>query len=195
MGWMDEQAARIGALRDFERRGAWGLVLRKEARTFRVTVGGFGVVLALTPDTGEFLGAVSTRKPPAYAPPVGCYRQWDTSAGGPEADCLPTFSGSRREVGAALVAVESFAAAGGDLEKMLQALGLATGYCGVCGANLTDPLSIARGIGPECIKRVGAWGVREVAKGRSESAEDLRKHTWKARGLADIWTGRREVAG
>jgi hypothetical protein len=44
----------------------------------------------------------------------------------------------------------------GDPEAEMLAGSRVTGRCSRCGALLTDPLSIERGIGPECIKRV-AW--------------------------------------
>lgn len=40
----------------------------------------------------------------------------------------------------------------------LRAEGKATGICQVCGRELTDPKSIASGIGPVCEGRVGALG-------------------------------------
>jgi hypothetical protein len=44
----------------------------------------------------------------------------------------------------------------GDPEAQMLAGSRVTGRCSRCGAELTDPISVERGIGPECIKRV-AW--------------------------------------
>jgi hypothetical protein len=41
----------------------------------------------------------------------------------------------------------------GNIEQLHKAIG-ARGFCAICGAGLSDELSIARGIGPECIKKV-----------------------------------------
>jgi hypothetical protein len=38
------------------------------------------------------------------------------------------------------------------------------GACGACGRKLTDPVSIATGLGPECTKRIGADEIREAAR-------------------------------
>ena len=44
----------------------------------------------------------------------------------------------------------------GDPEAQMRAGSQVTGKCSRCGAILTDPISVERGIGPECVKRV-AW--------------------------------------
>jgi hypothetical protein len=41
-------------------------------------------------------------------------------------------------------------------EAVASAFGLANGICAICAAELTDPVSVARGIGPVCIKKVAA---------------------------------------
>lgn len=38
--------------------------------------------------------------------------------------------------------------------------------CCICGANLTDPESILRGIGPECVKKVQAKRIMELVFGQ-----------------------------
>jgi len=59
-----------------------------------------------------------------------------------------------------------------DVSMLLKAIGGATDRCACCGADLTDPLSVARGIGPECYKKI--WvsrdDVREVMKRRVKVA-------------------------
>lgn len=42
------------------------------------------------------------------------------------------------------------------------------GACGRCGRALTDPVSIARGIGPECIKRLSGGALRGSAGHRMD---------------------------
>ena len=42
-----------------------------------------------------------------------------------------------------------------DPETFAQQYGQETGECGMCGRTLTDPESIARGIGPICMERFG----------------------------------------
>jgi hypothetical protein len=44
----------------------------------------------------------------------------------------------------------------GDPEGQMLAGSRLTGKCSRCGAELTDPVSVERGIGPECVKCV-AW--------------------------------------
>lgn len=41
-----------------------------------------------------------------------------------------------------------------DLDAIYKALSLETGCCAICGAHLTDELSVDRGIGPECWKKI-----------------------------------------
>lgn len=59
-----------------------------------------------------------------------------------------------------------------DVSMLLKAIGGATDRCACCGADLTDPLSVARGIGPECYKKI--WvsrdDVKEVMKRRVKVA-------------------------
>ncbi len=46
-----------------------------------------------------------------------------------------------------------------DFAGELRAYGLMTGSCSICGRKLTDPVSVAEGIGPVCAKRLGVkWG-------------------------------------
>lgn len=42
-----------------------------------------------------------------------------------------------------------------DITQAVHELGKAAGNCAICGALLTDELSVARGVGPECIKKIG----------------------------------------
>jgi hypothetical protein len=68
------------------------------------------------------------------------------------------------------------AAAISNLAKAANAGGLAGalasikegGICCICGANLKDPESIQRGIGPECIKKVQARAIMAILFGQSE---------------------------
>jgi hypothetical protein len=50
---------------------------------------------------------------------------------------------------------EAIAAAAADPEKAAKAYGLQTGVCSCCGRELTNPDSIARGIGPICADKFG----------------------------------------
>jgi len=60
--------------------------------------------------------------------------------------------------------------------------------CGVCGRALTDPVSIERGIGPECNER--ATGSEHQAKAKPEVATDRKNVPY---GHGD-WRARNEVA-
>jgi len=60
-----------------------------------------------------------------------------------------------RLVEALKLAAEAFTRADGDLDLFLEAVG-ESGQCAICGRFLSDPLSRARGIGPECIKTIYA---------------------------------------
>jgi hypothetical protein len=53
------------------------------------------------------------------------------------------------------LAIEAFQRANGDIDLFYEAVGEA-GQCAICSRFLTDPLSRARGIGPECIKTLWA---------------------------------------
>ena len=53
------------------------------------------------------------------------------------------------------LAMEALERAGGNVELLYKAIG-ERGTCAICGHDLTDPLSMARGIGPECIKTIGS---------------------------------------
>lgn len=61
--------------------------------------------------------------------------------------------GSMRLRESLLVAALAWDIANGDLESYYKTLGV-RGNCAICGSTLTDPLSQARGIGPECIRKV-----------------------------------------
>ena len=56
------------------------------------------------------------------------------------------------EVADLRAALDAFEA---DPTGALRAHGLATGSCGCCGIELTDPVSIERGIGPICAQKLG----------------------------------------
>lgn len=74
--------------------------------------------------------------------------------------------GSARVIEAMKLAAEAFMNAEGDMERFYKALG-AQGQCAMCGATLTDELSKARGIGPECITHLDAgWALMMLAKQR-----------------------------
>jgi hypothetical protein len=59
--------------------------------------------------------------------------------------------GPMRAHEAVSLAAEAFHRADGDLALFYKALG-SQGFCALCGRALTDPLSVDRGVGPECIK-------------------------------------------
>jgi hypothetical protein len=44
------------------------------------------------------------------------------------------------------------------MDECRQDYGKLTGFCGICGRALTDPRSVAWGIGPECAKKVSRYG-------------------------------------
>jgi hypothetical protein len=50
-------------------------------------------------------------------------------------------------------------AAGGNVDAFYRAMG-ASGHCAMCGATLTDELSMSRGIGPECYTHI--YGGRQA---------------------------------
>jgi hypothetical protein len=51
----------------------------------------------------------------------------------------------------------------GDVEGQRRTGSRLTGNCAICGRGLTDPVSLERGIGPECIQRVT---IRDSATGQ-----------------------------
>jgi len=63
--------------------------------------------------------------------------------------------GPDRARSAVKIALEAFERADGKMEDFFQQLG-AAGFCAVCGRALSDPLSVSRGIGPECILKLEA---------------------------------------
>lgn len=77
------------------------------------------------------------------------------------------------------LAAEAFLRAGGDLDLFLEAVG-ETGQCAICGRSLTDPLSRARGIGPECIKTIYA-GFFEADLDTERAAAVARARAHRAR--------------
>lgn len=46
--------------------------------------------------------------------------------------------------------------------------------CGICGKPLTDPNSIANGVGPECLSKLGKLGVAVPEPGESVDQEELK---------------------
>jgi hypothetical protein len=56
---------------------------------------------------------------------------------------------------AADIVLARFWAARGNADDALSKLGIQSCRCCRCGAGLTDPISRARGIGPECITKIG----------------------------------------
>jgi hypothetical protein len=79
--------------------------------------------------------------------------------------------GSRKLADAIYQAFTAWELVGGDIEALYAAIGQ-SGRCAICGASLTDPQSMSRGIGPECFKKiwVGRRGIRAVQQVRLEQA-------------------------
>lgn len=77
--------------------------------------------------------------------------------------------GSQRLQEALALVISAWTIADGDIDAFYKALGQ-SGHCAICGATLTDPLSMSRGIGPECIKKiwVGRRGIKAVQQLRIE---------------------------
>ena len=67
------------------------------------------------------------------------------------------------------LALSAWEVSGGDLDALYRALGQ-TGNCAICGALLTDELSMSRGIGPECYRKIGVGkaAVKEVQRRRAK---------------------------
>lgn len=63
--------------------------------------------------------------------------------------------GGMRLRDALVIAGLAWETSGGNIDNFYKAIG-ARGNCACCGAFLSDELSLARGIGPECIKKVYA---------------------------------------
>ena len=82
---------------------------------------------------------------------------------------VPSFGWPQRAKEACILAAEAFIRAGGDLRLFYEALG-ALGQCAICGATLTDELSKARGIGPECVKKIEAGVYRAMLDEEREAA-------------------------
>jgi hypothetical protein len=56
-----------------------------------------------------------------------------------------------------------------SIDDLVKAIGGATEKCAICGAILTDPVSTAQGVGPECVKKIIAKGItRKVIAQRLE---------------------------
>jgi len=51
-----------------------------------------------------------------------------------------------------------------SVEELYKATSVATCRCAICGANLTDDLSVSRGIGPECWKKFYTNKAKVVAR-------------------------------
>lgn len=67
------------------------------------------------------------------------------------------------------LAFDALERASGDVELLYKAVG-ERGFCAICGHGLTDPLSRARGIGPECVKTFGSvYAEIRLAKEREEA--------------------------
>ena len=49
-----------------------------------------------------------------------------------------------------------------NVKTRLKIYGDNTGSCGICGRELTDPLSVKRGIGPVCHERLNAASLGEL---------------------------------
>jgi hypothetical protein len=62
-----------------------------------------------------------------------------------------TWRNTQRLIEAVKLAYQAFERADGDMTTFYKALG-AQGMCAICGRGLSDPLSVDRGIGPECIQ-------------------------------------------
>lgn len=62
-----------------------------------------------------------------------------------------TWRNTQRLIEAVKLAYQAFERAEGDMSSFYKALG-AQGMCAICGRGLSDPLSVDRGIGPECIQ-------------------------------------------
>lgn len=73
------------------------------------------------------------------------------------------------------LAIDAFLRAEGDMVDFYTAVG-ETGQCAVCGRTLTDALSQARGIGPECIQGLVAqfFGIAAVAEARAADVQARR---------------------
>ena len=78
--------------------------------------------------------------------------------------------GSYRLQEALLIVQVAWQTSGGNIDRLYQAIG-ARGFCACCGAGLTDPLSIDRGIGPECIKKFHKREVIASLQARNMKAE------------------------
>lgn len=65
---------------------------------------------------------------------------------------LDGFGPSKLQAALQVVTVAALAAKG-NRSKLYKSLGK-SGFCAICGMGLTDPTSMARGIGPECWKQV-----------------------------------------
>jgi hypothetical protein len=80
----------------------------------------------------------------------------DTLVGRLDAQGAALFGRRIREAGLETTAIRAaLEALEADPLAAIKAHGLATGTCGCCGRELTDPVSIERGIGPICADRLG----------------------------------------
>lgn len=78
-----------------------------------------------------------------------------------------------------LLALDAIDRANGNVELLYKAVG-ERGHCAVCGRDLTDPLSKARGIGPECIKTFGSvYTAIKLAKERDAAMRKNPRRLWR----------------
>lgn len=87
--------------------------------------------------------------------------------------------GPTRLHAALAVCMSAWEIAKGDVNLLYQTIGK-RGNCAICGAGLTDELSMVRGIGPECFRHIGVKmaAVKELQKRNLSKAK---KATVKAR--------------
>jgi hypothetical protein len=84
---------------------------------------------------------------PKWLPPKTNIPEWKEHARTAEAGWAARYPLAVRVVELAAARVADFA---GHADEQMRIGGVLTGTCACCGRMLTDPVSVERGIGPEC---------------------------------------------
>jgi len=169
MATIDELRARPAPYYSCDRARA---LLELPAETSTVAVGGFRWLVR---HDGPMLYSIRPRAKSAGRGHVA-FDPWANPAKSEHSSCQTEILGElyaidpygpRRLQEALALTVCAWITANGVIDAFYRAIGR-SGSCAICGANLTDPLSMARGIGPECVKHIGIGGraVREVQRRR-----------------------------
>ncbi len=160
----------------YERRASILAVAPKQAgySVDTVAVGGYRLEIA---HVGDLLIAIQPKAASARKATSGItidaptgynvFRAYPASHQLAAAHYSQDYGGGQRLRAALNTVLLAFLESGGQREALYQALGR-SGFCAICGATLTDDLSMARGIGPDCYTKIygGLRAVQTVVRRR-----------------------------